>query len=56
VSELLCQKKLRKNCVKNGDALQYLLIENGYVIIKRFDAEEEAIRQMEERRLKSPQS
>jgi hypothetical protein len=27
-----------------------------YVIIKRFDAEEEAIRQMEERRLKSPQS
>jgi hypothetical protein len=36
--------------VKNGDYLQYLLIENGYVIIKRFDAEE-AIRQMEEKRL-----
>jgi hypothetical protein len=51
VSELLCQKKLRKNCVKNGDALQYLLIENGYIIIKRFDAEEEAIRQVEEKRL-----
>jgi hypothetical protein len=31
--------------------LQYLLIENEYVIIKRFDAEEEAIRQMEEKRL-----
>jgi len=42
--------------VKNGDALQYLLIENGYVIIKRFDAEEEAIRQMEERRLISAKS
>jgi hypothetical protein len=51
VSELLCQKKLRKNSVKNGDALQYLLIENGYIIIKRFDAEEEAIRQVEEKRL-----
>jgi hypothetical protein len=37
--------------VKNGDALQYLLIENGYIIIKRFDAEEEAIRQVEEKRL-----
>jgi hypothetical protein len=22
-SNPLCQKKLRKNCVKNGDALQY---------------------------------
>ena len=51
MSELLCQKKLRKNSVKNGDALQYLLIENGYIIIKRFDAEEEAIRQVEEKRL-----
>jgi hypothetical protein len=33
-----------------------LLIKNGYLIIRRFDAEEEAIRQVEETRLKSPQS
>jgi len=31
VSKLLCQKKLGKNCVKNGDYLQYLLIKNRYV-------------------------
>jgi len=42
--------------VKNGDCFQYLLIKNGYAIIKRFDAEEEAIRQVEEKRLKSPLS
>jgi DNA-binding transcriptional regulator GbsR (MarR family) len=48
--ELLCQKKLGKNCLKNGDYLQYLLIKNGYVIIKRFVAEK-AIRQVEEKRL-----
>jgi hypothetical protein len=35
VSELLCQKKLGKNCVKNGDYLQYLLIKNGYIIIMK---------------------
>ena len=29
-------------------------LKNGYVIIKRFDAEEKAIRQVEEERLKSP--
>ena len=41
--------------MKNGDYLLIvLLIKNGYVIIKRFDAEEEAIRQVEEKRLKSP--
>ena len=45
---------MEKLSVKNGDYLQYLLIKNGYVIIKRFDAEEEAIRQVEEERLKSP--
>jgi hypothetical protein len=33
--------------------LQYLLIKNGYVIVKRFVAEK-AIRQVEEKRLKSP--
>ena len=41
--------------MKNGDYLRYLLIKNGYVIIKGFDAEE-AIRQVEEKRLKSPLS
>lgn len=40
-------EKLRKDCVKNGDYLQYLLIKNGYVI-KRFDSEE-AIRQVGKR-------
>ena len=55
VSELLCQNVMEKLSVKNGDYLQYLLIKNGYVIIKRFDAEE-AIRQVEETRLKSPLS
>jgi hypothetical protein len=30
-----------------------LSIKNGYVIIKGFDAEEEAIRQVEEKRLQS---
>jgi hypothetical protein len=35
--------------------LQYLLIKNGISIIKRFDADE-AIRQVEEKRLKSPPS
>ena len=39
--------------MKNGDYLRYLLIKNGYVIIKRFDAEEETITQVEEKRLKS---
>ena len=52
-SELLCQNVMEKLSVKNGDYLQYLLIKNGYVIIKGFDAEE-AIRQVEETRLKSP--
>ena len=55
VSELLCQNVMEKLSVKNGDYLQYLLIKNGYVIIKGFDAEE-AIRQVEETRLKSPLS
>ena len=45
-----------KLSVKNGDYLQYLLIKNGYVIIKRLDAGEEAIRKVEEERLKSPLS
>jgi bifunctional DNA-binding transcriptional regulator/antitoxin component of YhaV-PrlF toxin-antitoxin module len=44
-----------KLSVKNGDSLQYLLIKNGYVIIKRFGAEE-AIRQVEEKSLKSQPS
>ena len=52
-SELLCQNVMEKLSVKNGDYLQYLLNKNGYVIIKGFDAEE-AIRQVEETRLKSP--
>ena len=56
VSELLCQNVMEKLSVKNGDYLQYLLIKNGYIIIKRFDAKEEAIRQVEETRLKSPLS
>ena len=56
VSELLCLKVMEKLSVKKGDYLQYLLIKNGYVIIKGFDAEEEAIRQVEEKRLKSPLS
>jgi hypothetical protein len=57
VSELLCQKKLGETECENGDYLEYLLIKNGYVIIKRFDAEEEeTIRQVEEERLKSPLS
>jgi hypothetical protein len=47
---------MEKLGVKNGDYLQYLLNKNGYVIIKGFDAEEEAIRQVEETRLKSPLS
>ena len=53
MSKLLCQNKLWKNLsVKNGDyLLVVLLIKNGYVIIKRFDVEEEAIRQVEEKRL-----
>jgi hypothetical protein len=34
VSELLCQKKLGKKSVKNRDYLQYLLINNGYVIVE----------------------
>ena len=55
VSELLCQNVMEKLSVKNGDYLQYLLIKNGYVIIKGFDAEE-AIRQVGEKRLKSPLS
>ena len=55
VSELLCQNVMEKLSVKNGDYLQYLLNKNGYIIIKRFDAEE-AIRQVEETRLKSPLS
>ena len=55
VSELLCQNVMEKLSVKNGDYLQYLLIKNGYIIIKRFDAKE-AIRQVEETRLKSPLS
>ncbi|MGA8914157.1 MAG: hypothetical protein WB443_15030 [Nitrososphaeraceae archaeon] len=55
VSELLCQNVMEKLSVKNGDYLQYLLIKNGYTIIKRFDAKE-AIRQVEETRLKSPLS
>jgi hypothetical protein len=54
VSELLFQKKLGKNCVKNGDYLQYLLIKNEYVIIKKFDDAQEAIGQVDEKRLKSP--
>jgi hypothetical protein len=54
-SELLCQNVMEKLGVKNGDYLQYLLNKNGYVIIKGFDAEE-AIRQVEETRLKSPLS
>jgi bifunctional DNA-binding transcriptional regulator/antitoxin component of YhaV-PrlF toxin-antitoxin module len=45
-----------KLSVKNEDYFQYLLIKNGYVIIKRFDAEKETIRQVEEKRLKSPLS
>ena len=32
---------MEKLSVKNGDYLQYLLIKNGYIIIKRFDAKEE---------------
>ena len=55
VSELLCQNVMEKLSVKNGDYLQYLLNKNGYIIIKRFDAKE-AIRQVEETRLKSPLS
>ena len=55
VSELLCQNVMEKLSVKNGDYLQYLLIKNGYIIIKMFDAKE-AIRQVEETRLKSPLS
>ena len=56
VSGLLCQNVMEKLSVKNGDYyLQYLLIKNGYIIIKRFDAKE-AIRQVEETRLKSPLS
>jgi hypothetical protein len=55
VSELLCQNVMKKLSVKNGDYLQYLLIKNGYIILKRFDAKE-AIRQVEETRLKSPLS
>ena len=39
--------------MKIGDYLRYLLIKNGYVIIKRFDAEEKTITQVEEKRLKS---
>jgi hypothetical protein len=46
---------MEKLSVKKGDYLQYLLIKNGYIIIKRFDAKE-AIRQVEEKRLKSPLS
>jgi hypothetical protein len=38
VSELLCLKVMEKLSVKNRDYLQYLLIKNGYVIIKSFDA------------------
>ena len=33
------KRVMEKLSVKNGDSLQYLLIKNGYVIIKRFDAE-----------------
>ena len=55
MSKLLCQNVMEKLGVKNGDYLQYLLNKNGYVIIKGFDAEE-AIRQVEETRLKSPLS
>ena len=55
VSELLCQNVMEKLSVKNGECFQYLLIKNGYIIIKRFDAKE-AIRQVEETRLKSPLS
>ena len=57
MSELLCQKKLgKKLSEKNRDYLQYLLINNGYVIIKRFDAKEEAIRQVGGKEAKSPLS
>jgi hypothetical protein len=42
--------------VKNGDYLQYLLIKNGYVIIKKYDDAQEATGQVEEKRLKSPLS
>jgi hypothetical protein len=52
VSELLCQKKLGKNCVKNGDYLQYLLSKNRYV--NNRGLMQRAIRQVEEKRLKSP--
>ena len=55
MSELLCQNVMEKVSVKNGDYVQYLLIKNGYIIIKRFDAKE-AIKQVEETRLKSPLS
>ena len=51
VSELLCLKVMEKLSMKNGDYLQYLLIKKGYVIIKKFDVEEEEIiRQTEEKR------
>ena len=52
VSNSLCQNVMEKLSVKNRDYVLYLLIKNGYVIVKRFDAEE-AIRQVEEKRLKS---
>jgi hypothetical protein len=42
---------MEKLSMKNGDYLQYLLIKKGYVIIKKFDVEEEEIiRQTEEKR------
>ena len=45
---------MEKLSVKNGDYLRYLLIKNGYVN-NGVDAEEEAeaLRQVEEKRLKS---
>ena len=42
--------------MKNGDYLQYLLFKMDMSIMKRFDAEEEAIIQVEEKRIKSPLS
>ena len=43
---------MEKLSVKNGDYLRYLLIKNGYVN-NGVDAEAEALRQVEEKRLKS---
>jgi hypothetical protein len=43
---------MEKLSVKNGDYLRYLLIKNGYVN-NGVDAEEEALRQVDEKRLKS---